>query len=186
MTAILQIVMTVATLLPAEGATTSWPQSRPSSESYRDRYGVVSERSIFLKERGRPASSRSEHRDHRDSSPRRAEDSFILTGIVFEDGEFRAYLENTDNSSVFKLRVGEPVARGVVTQIQIDGLEYQSGSQRTWIEIGRRLTGAQMSSVIVASSSSQPSSTPLPNPNDPNLTLEQRMRLRRMQELNKK
>ncbi len=96
----------------------------------------------------------------------------------------RLWVENTDSSTITKLRVGDPIAHGIVTQIQIDAFEYETTGRRGWIEVGQSLTGEQVVARSTSAGTTQPSS--LPNPNDPNLTIEQRMKLRRMQELNKK
>ena len=163
--------------------------SRPS---YGERYGVISERNIFLRERGH----RSYRREERPASSERVstpEDSYVLTGVVIEEGEYRAYIEGSGGSSVIKARVGEPVARGTISRILIDAVEYERGGQRTWIDVGRSFSGAIVTppssgdSSSASGSTSQPASGPAAlNPNDPNLSLEQRMRLRRMQELNRK
>lgn len=183
-------------LLPLVATAQRPPDSQPSRrESFSERYGVISERNIFLRDRSRRSFGRGDPSSRPPSPPpRQAEQMYVLTGVVLEEGEFRAYFENVENNSVLKLRVGDSIARGVVSQIEIDAIEYEQAGQLTWIDVGRNLVGAQVSPTSISGSSSgepssgsttQPSS-PLPNPNDPNLSIEEKMKLRRMQELNKK
>jgi hypothetical protein len=183
---IARLLLGSSLVLPA----VSWAQSRPSRESYRDSYGILSERNIFLRDRHRSRSGRDEPSSRPAPPPRLPEETLVLTGVVFEEGECRAYVENMENGSVIKLRIGEPVSRGIVSHIQIDAIEYEQAGRRTWIEIGRSLTGAAVTTapsrelLAESGSTTQPAgSTPLPNPNDPNLSIEEKMRLRRLQEL---
>ena len=67
--------------------------------------------------------------------------------------------------------------------IEIDGIEYDQGEKQTWVTIGNNLTGQSVSGISASMSSTDaagPTSLPF-DPNDPNLTVEQRMRLRRLQ-----
>ncbi|MBP7933403.1 MAG: hypothetical protein KA354_02035 [Phycisphaerae bacterium] len=194
MTLPLKTVLLAALLLPVVAAAQRPPDSQPARrESFSERYGVISERNIFLRDRSRRAFGRGEPNSRPPSfpPPRQAEQMFVLTGVVLEEEEFRAYFENTDSGSILKLRVGDPIARGMISQIEIDAIEYEHAGQLTWIDVGRNLIGVQVSPTTVggslteSSSASQPSA-PLPNPNDPNLSIEEKMKLRRMQELNKK
>ncbi|GMV95862.1 MAG: hypothetical protein HRF43_13155 [Phycisphaerae bacterium] len=176
----------------------AWPepaagQSSASREGYRERYEVLSERNIFLRERRRRREERPQSRPY--SPPRPVEESYALRGVVFEEGLFRAYIENLRSGEMLRVQVGDALLRGVVSEIQMDAIEYDQGGRRTWIEIGQTLTGSQAvasgsfgsgsSAGDSSSSASQPSS-PLPDANDPNLTIEQRMRLRRQQQLNQR
>lgn len=156
-------------------------------EGYRDRYGVLSERNIFLRDRGRRR--RSDQPSSRPAyAPRPIEDSFVLRGVVYEDGQFHAYVESLNSSTVLKLGLGETVASGKVAAIEMDAIEYeQSGRQSVRIEIGQTLTGGEYivpaSTTDSAGSTTQPASAPAIDPNSPNLTLEQKMKLRRQQQL---
>lgn len=194
MTAPWRVALLAALVLPTVGSAQRPPDSQPSRrESFSERYGVISERNIFLRDRSRRSFGRGEpsSRPASFSAPRQAEQMYVLTGVVLEEGEFRAYFENIDNGSVLRVRVGDSIARGVVSQIGIDAVEYEHGGQFIWVDVGHNLIGAQAfpvssgSSFADAGSTTQPSS-PMPNPNDPNLSIEEKMKLRRMQELNKK
>lgn len=162
-----------------------------STPDYRERYGIISEWNVFLRERRR----RREERPPETRPafvPRPAEESYALRGVVYEDGEFRAYIENLRTGSMMRLRMGEELARGTVSNIAMDAIEYEQGGRRVWVDVGRNLTGSLASASEPASGSeASPGATSQPaggaiNPNDPNLTPEQKMRLRRQQLLNQK
>jgi hypothetical protein len=155
--------------------------------NYRERYGVLAEHDIFMKDR-RP-------REPRRDAPRSAfatpEQAYVLTGIVFEDGEYHAYLEDLQHGTSMKVRIGDAVARGQVGDIQMDALQYTGPGSSTWVGIGNNLSGGEVESIsdarISAAAASGGSSTQLSTTmpaNIANLSIEERMKLRRMQELN--
>ena len=98
---------------------------------------------------------------------------------------------STEATALRRVSPGDKLARGHVTLIATDALAYEHDGRQQWIEIGSDLTGktAPSSSGYGASLSSGGSTsttgpTSLPanlDPNDPNLTVEQRMRIRRLQ-----
>jgi hypothetical protein len=155
----------------------------PTRASFSEQFGVLYERNIFLRDR----SVRRSNDDRPPSSQpaRPLEESFIVRGIVLEDGQFRAYVEDTARSATTRLTAGDSVARGKVTRIDIDGIEYLQGEKPVWIVAGSDLTGrtSAASSVgldLTTTPTTGPTTLPF-DPNDPSLTIEQRMRLRRMQ-----
>ncbi len=186
-------------------ASAAFAQPAPSATkapNYQERYSVLSERNIFVKDRARLAPPRASS-STRPAIPRAPELDYVLTGVVLEDGEFRAYVESSRGGGILKLRIGDPIARGQITQIQIDAIEYTSPAGRAWVDIGHDLSGAIAaippvpSGVVVAPSSAgsssgsasvsastgTPSAATLPSdPNNPNLSIAERMRLRRLQE----
>ena len=181
------------------GSNSSTPSTTQPSQSdsgstrpaeYRERYAILAERNIFLKER------RGTREPPRFDGPRepRPEQTFSLTGIVEEEGQFRAYFENLRNPSFTRVSLGDPIARGKVTAIALDAVEYEQDGQRRWIEIGHDLTGTRTvapSSSYTSSATSSPTTGPTTgpttatldfDPNDPALTTEQKMKLKRMKE----
>ncbi len=172
--------------------------AQPSRQDFRERYGVLADRNIFLKERGRPAATSRPSRFNSggDRSRPTPEQTYVLTGIVEEQGQYRAYVEDLNRSKFIRLNVGDPVARGKVERIEIDGIQYAVEGQATRIEIGQNLTGGKSpsSTGLAASAAGNPdetSPTTAPtatssiDPNDPNLTPEQKMKLKRQMELDK-
>ncbi len=172
------------------------PTTRPQQRlSYSDQYSSLEDHNIFLKDR------RTRRRDDRGSSTRpaqkTAEELLVVTGIVVEEGVYTAYVEDTDSHAVTKLSPGQKIARGTVGSCDIDAVEYIRDGKSNWIQIGQDFTGKNSYAFAAASSSgsytsasaSEPTTIPAElkglNINDPNLTTEQRMRLRRLQERGK-
>jgi hypothetical protein len=161
--------------------------SRRDRESYNDKYAMLSEHNIFVRDRSRPAAR--ETATTRPTHP--PEQDFVLTGIVFEAGGYHAYIEDVANARVMRLAVGEGMARGRIASIEMDAVAYDTGGKVTWINVGWDFTGHEAAPLPMptsepAEASTQPSTAapekPI-DPKDPNLTPEQRMKLRRMQEL---
>jgi hypothetical protein len=190
------ILIALISMATAGAAVIAAETPPPARQDYKDRYGVLSDRNIFLRERGRPApSTRRYDNGSRGSSSRpAAESTYVLTGIVLEDGQYRAYVEEVSTGRVQRLAVGDAVAKGHVLEIDIDAIAYSANGQGTWVPIGCDLQGKPFNSFPSAlsrymSSTKSPTSgpstqgtAPLPvDPNAPNLSVEERMRLRRMQ-----
>jgi len=114
---------------------------------------------------------------------RTPEASLVFRGAALDVNgtELRAYFEDTNNSTVLKVGPGDPVAQGKITQIEIDSVCYESNGKELWIDIGADLTGKQVVVITSDSTHSAPTTGPaeIIDPNDPNLTLEQKMKLRR-------
>lgn len=187
--------------------------------SYRERYTVLSDRNIFVRERYKIVKEADqERRDQRRGSSNDAprppmEAGFVLTGVVLEEGLYRAYVEDSSASRILRLANGDPVANGHVVAIAIDAIAYEANGQTKSIAIGCDLTGTpiSLSTTRIGGDGSRygssygsggsgsgsttgpangatavaPPTPPLPDPNNPNLSLEERMRLRRAQELKK-
>ena len=166
--------------------------TRPTTrQTYTDLFASLEEHNIFLRDRRsyRPNRSGSTTR----SSQRSAEELLVVTGIVLEDADYHAYVEDLDSHVVTKLSPGQKIAHGTVGDCDIDAVEYIHDGKSLWLEIGSDFTGKRSFALSVASSSyntpiatTGPSTIPADlaglNINDPNLTTEQRMRLRRLQE----
>ena len=185
----------------AASLSNSSPTTKRSS-NYRDEFGVIVEKNIFMRDRSRTLynpSSRPLSTQSTQHFTKSLEEQLVLTGIVFEDGEYHAYVEDTSADKILRLTCGDDVAHGKITQIEIDAVQYMAaGKAPQWIDIGSDFTGhaysgfsdssyaSGSSSGSSSSSSSTPatgaSSQPAINPNDPNLSVEQKMRLRAQQQ----
>jgi hypothetical protein len=204
MSPLLRTLIVLSCLVPVVSADAAAPQTQPAKVD-RERYNVLTERNMFLRDRRRPVYTPTSRPAY---VSRPVEETLILTGVVFEEGEYRAFFEDTQRSSVLTLRVGESVGRGVITQIQLDAIQYLSGDSQMWIDVGHTLTGSlppapptrlytnTTATATATGSTTRPATagtdtttatpavtTPLPNPDDPNLSLEERMKLRRAQQL---
>lgn len=202
-----------------QAATPTAPATRPSTQpGYKDRYGVISERNMFLRDRRTRESSRSSYSSTSRPSytPPPPEATYVLTGIVLEeDGQIRAYIEDTRGAKILRLAVGDNIARGSIAEIQIDGILYESSGKSAWVEVGKTLAGLpfippqQVVYVPAQTTTPSPGATTTPstnptevsttgpsdsaappgsvavNPNDPSLTPEQRLKLKRQMELQK-
>ena len=186
------------------------PSGRSSSSSrerYSDRYSILTQRNIFLKDRSRGSRSGNNNGSTTQSSStqpshRSPEETLLLRGIVMEQGEVRAYFEDIANSRMVRVAQGETIARGRITSIGLDAVEYETpgtggaAGHQTVVAVGTDLTGkvseydipssAAAAAAMAATSPVMPSGVEGLNPNDPNLTQEQRMKLKRMQELKPK
>ena len=168
--------------------------------SFRERYGILSDRNIFLKERRRPTQSSSATRPA--APPRQPEQQYVLTGVVYDPLEDRAYafFEDLSAGTFVRAAVGDTVARGTISAIDLDAVAYERDGRATLVGVGNDLTGARASSpsarfgAASSASSSPAGGTTAPaagaaaaaapiDPNKPNLTAEEKMRLRRQQEL---
>lgn len=136
----------------AFGQTTA---NRDETDQFNQRYGVVIQDNIFLRQRGqRPV----EPTTRPAPPPRTIEQSLMLTGVVFEDGQVRAYFENLSGGAPVRVSPGESIGKGVVTEIAIDAVAYLDSQGRSrWVEIGHDLTGA---SVAVETSAPRDASSP--------------------------
>jgi hypothetical protein len=177
------------------GSITAGPSTRQSD---RERYAALTEQNIFVKDRrslrSRPDRTPGERPPMTEMEKLKAtpEAKFVLTGVVFEDGDYRAFIEDTNASRVLRLSVGDPIARGKITEIDIDTIAYESSGKTMIINVGTTLTGIPYSA-FTASPGATPApgaaaapASPLPDANNPNLTIEEKMKLRRAAELQPK
>lgn len=166
-------------------ATVAFGAEQPKRENYDSRYGPLSEHNIFAKDR--PIKKAAAPTSRPAAPPRSAEESLVLRGVALDvDGSIRAYVEDVDNAKVLKLGLGDPVGRGKIVGIDIDAVAYERNGEQIWIETGADFTGKQViaitSDVTSGPSGSSPTTGPAEviNPNDPNLTMEQKLKLRRL------
>lgn len=160
-----------------------------SSASYREQYDVLADHNFFLKDRRRvttaPVSTR--------PAPKPPEEMFVLTGVVYEPLEDKAfaYFEDLSAGKFVRVLTGDKLARGSIAAIDINAVAFERDGKQVPVLVGDDLTGKRASVSGSSSSSSSTSSSasgaPAPSaapvdPNNPNLTLEERMRLRRQTE----
>lgn len=124
------------------------PRAATGQDRSWDRYRVLVERNIFLRDR-RPArprgSSRPIQRVVRDSDR-----DIVLTGIGRRDGETVAFFENTATGVTTRTSVGQAVGKGRARSITLDVVDYERDGSVSRIEIGYALQGGRFVRETVA------------------------------------
>ena len=69
------------------------------------------------------------------------ESYFLLKGVVQENNQFIAFVEDKQTGSVLRLRQGDRVARGTIKSLNLDGLEYELADKTTPVSMGFDLEG---------------------------------------------
>src|SRR5436309_1780817 len=112
-----------------------------------------------LQQDHRPRVRREDRPSSTQPAPRTAEQNYVLTGVVMEGAEPRAYFEDLNRGTLVKVAPGDTLARGRITGIDIDAVAYDHGERGlTWVQVGRDLTG----SVSVIAQANQNSATTTP------------------------
>jgi hypothetical protein len=173
-----------------------WAQDQPAPPAptrpavdFRQRYGVLAERNIFLRQRRVARASESAESAPAPVVP--PTQQWILVGVAMDDQQRRAFLEPVSGGELRKLTVGDTLAEGQITAVNLDTIVFRdSGGERT-IRVGQDLSGGAAS--FRSSGASQPvdggpgasSSAPAAaGGSGAGLSAEERMRRRRQQELN--
>ena len=163
---------------PSDSSSTPIADDNTDKNSF-DHYKVLSEHNIFTK--SRHPTTRPGRDPRSDRPPPKPEVAFILTGCVIEnDNKYAAFVENAQSGVTLKVSPGESIATGKVTAIGFDFLEYETGGQKTRVEIGQNFTGsvASLAEVIAA-----PTTGPTTGPVDlSNLSMEEKLKRRRLLE----
>ena len=135
-------------------------------------FDIILKRNIFSRQR-RPA--RREEQVERAAPPApNVESYYVLRGVVQENDDFIAFIEDTQTGTVLRLRRGDPVARGTIKALTLDGLEYQMEDKAVRVELGLDLEGGHGSStssqmmdftaIPAPSTTGQPAQTPAATP----------------------
>jgi len=119
-----------------------------------DRYRMLSERNIFVRDRGvlsesRPVSEQTARAIHDDNDK-----DLVLTAIAQKGREYIAFVENTRSGETIKVRPGDPIGKGKLVKITLSHVEYESEGTTARIEIGSSLAGLTVSPVSTATAAS--------------------------------
>lgn len=103
-------------------------------------FDIILKRNIFSRQRTapRPVVERREEPPRVMPNP---ESYYLLKGVVQENDDFIAFIEDTQSGTVLRLRRGDPVARGTIKTLTLDGLEYLNEDRTTVVQMGRDLEG---------------------------------------------
>ena len=116
----------------------------PNAAGQQDSWGsfsVILQRNIFSRQR-MPVRQRTQAEEVRTPVvTRNPESYYVLKGVVQENDDFIAFIEDTQGGTVLRLRRGDPVARGTIKTLTLDGLEYLREDKTTVVQMGRDLEG---------------------------------------------
>jgi hypothetical protein len=113
-------------------------------------------------------------------APLTPEESYILRGVVYENDVFTAYFENLNTSRIEAVNAGAELAQVRIAEVALDAVLLEKNGQTQWIVIGRDLRGSQARQVATSAPST---GTPAATTSDPStLSIEERLRQRRLQE----
>jgi len=148
---------------PAEPSPAPQPvERRPSLRTNRGeqwaKYNIILDRNMFSRTRERPRPP-GEIVERPKVMPN-PESYLLLKGVVQENGQFIAFVEDKRTGSVLRLREGDSVARGTVKSLNLDGLQYQFQEKAISVSLGSDLEGG--SGAITAGDLASFSSMPAP------------------------
>ena len=110
-----------------------------SSDSW-DAFRIVVERNMFSRQRG-PRVERTRRQVPVAPPAPDPESYVVLKGIVQQDGEFIAFLEDTQSGQIRRVREGDSVVRGKIKTLTLDSIEYESGDRTVTVTMGLNLQG---------------------------------------------
>ncbi|MBN1507830.1 MAG: hypothetical protein JW955_13350 [Sedimentisphaerales bacterium] len=110
-------------------------------------YEIILNRNIFSRQRTafRPQDRNAE----RQVVVPDPETHFFLKGIVQENDQFIAFVEDTQGGGVLRLRQGDRVARGRIKALNLDALEYEMEGKTVNVQLGCDLEGARRTTTAV-------------------------------------
>lgn len=121
-------------------------------------YEIILNRNIFSRQRS-PFRPRDRNSETQVVVPN-PETHFLLKGIVQENSQFIAFVEDTQGGGVLRLRQGDRVARGQIKALTLDTLEYQLEDKTISVKLGCDLEGGRGTTVAVG----LPSMSQIPAP----------------------
>jgi hypothetical protein len=132
------------------------------------KYDIILTRNIFSRQRAAP--QRQEVRTEPVRALPNPEAYLLLKGVVQENGQFLAFVEDTQGGSVLRLRQGDRVARGAVKSLTLDALEYEFEGKTVPVSVGSDLEGGRGAAASeglldwssLPSSAAQPTTGPQP------------------------
>ncbi len=104
-----------------------------------DNYRVLVEQNIFSRQRGRAL--RKDDSKPKERPAPALESYFVLKGIVRQNAEYVAFLEDTRMGETVRARVGDSIARGRLKSLTLDNIEFEMDANTIKIEIGDSLQG---------------------------------------------
>jgi hypothetical protein len=112
-----------------------------------------------------------------------AESSLEFNGAMHADASWTAFFENTSSHDVFVKHEGDIIARGKITAITLDSIDYETNGRQNTIALGHTLDGSEGPGLASAPSLSLSSTQPSANFTGPNAEVLERLRQKRLKEL---
>jgi hypothetical protein len=122
-------------------------------------YRVLSDRNIFMRNRGRQTRDRAPRPT---PPPENPDERIVLTGIIQQGADYVAFFEDSRSRKTTTLQAGAAVGRGKLASIALDAVKYAYNGTTTTVTIGDNLTGRATALTPVPSPSAVPSTTPTP------------------------
>jgi len=171
-----------------------WPAGglgeEPAQQDSWEAFKVIVERNMFSRQRGRRV-EQVQGEQMRTPAVMNPESYYVLKGIAQENGEFVAFLEDTQRGQILRVRKGDKIARGIVKALTLDTIEYQFGERTTTVAMGYDLEGGQgvvtltqmyeLSQTYSTTPQQQPSAQPATTSEDEAEILKQLMERRQQQ-----
>jgi hypothetical protein len=153
----------------------------PPANEYAERFAVIGNLNMFVRDRApRPEASGGGGATRPAQPPASPESVLVLRGVVLEGGGFRAYFENLQASEIVQVTAGDALARGHVVEISIDAVAFEHRGAVVWVKVGDNLVGAQVAAGPTGGSAGA-TTAPAAGADPSTLSIEERMRQRRMQ-----
>jgi hypothetical protein len=106
------------------------------ADTSRQKFDVLVERNMFSRQRGAASKSRS----GQEVVPP-PEHFVVLTGLVRQNGEYFAFLEDSKKGTVTRVHAGDAVLDGRVSSVALDAIEYTKESGTLKVKLGQNLEG---------------------------------------------
>ena len=151
-----------------------------------DDFSILTQKNIFVRDRQPPPDPSQWRPATTQQAPPAVPDSpaksIVLRGVVIEDNELHAYVEDSRSGTATRLVTGDAIADGRVTDIALDAIEFEQNGVQQWINVGQNLYGATVAPPAPTTAPSATAGGPTTSPSaDPALSsIEQRLRERRM------
>jgi hypothetical protein len=110
-------------------------------------YSLLDTYSLFV--RGRLESSNSSFNGGGGFNSQAPEDVLVLTGVTITNHSVVAFVEDTSQGTVRQVKVGDSIAQGKISDINLDELDYQSSDGRkVHVSVGQNLRGQSAFNLI--------------------------------------
>lgn len=150
--------------------------SDSSAGGATDDYRLLVTKNIFVRDR----TSRGPRPDQPRPTPPAPERGMVLRGIVAQDQEQLAYIENLATNEVLRVMAGQKAGPGVVQSVGTDSIQFQAGEQVRKVQIGMTLEGKDAPDMASMTTATQPSGGSSTQPGGAPNSIEELLRQRRL------